>query len=348
MWKWITGTVRPITFLAGIPVVVGALVSHSRIDWNIIYPFFGAMLAVGFANSFNSLIDRCVDRLNPEKKTLAVNSPIAAWYSVLFLLPVLAICLRSQMYNHCLLAVLYYLSHLYSYLFGVIPIIKRIVVAAVIASTLFLAVPTPNMPLWLLAAVLFLYMYKREGNKDNADKMEDDQMKFAWLKTRLKLDWWCITAPLLGAGLYLGSFGLVGHHIGLIEIVIAFGLSLTIWSYLEIRFQYKCYRMRLAQGTMGGRLGTVIALVGLMPSFVSPLFLLLALINASSIVGRSFLGKRIVFTSGAILHDAYLWASIPLLAATAVGFPLILLVCSIGIGCIVFFHERKRLCSHFA
>lgn len=342
MWKWILGTVRPIALLAGIPVLIGALIAKAPIKWDILYAMFAVMLGVGFANSFNSIVDRYIDRLNPNKKTLASRKPKNAWYGVLFLLPVLAFCLRSNSYNHCLFAALYYLCFLYSYSFGRIRIVKRVAVAAIIALTAILYVKTFSLTLWLFMATAFVYFFVRESKKDYDDRKEDEAMKFAW-KGKNKFDLWCMSAPFLAAGIYLECLLLSGYSLGMAEAVVAFGIGISVWSYVQIRYRYQQYRMHLIHQTTGGRLGLVIALVGLMPSFVNPVFILVVLVNTSSIAYRSFLNKKIVHSKMAIAHDSYLWASLPLLVMTKTGFQPVLLATSVTLAGIVFLHEKKRL-----
>lgn len=343
MWKWITGTIRPIALLAGMPVIIGALLAHKHIGWDIVFAVAAAMLGCGFANAFNALSDRQIDRSNPAKKFLAQVSPLAAWYSVLFLLPPLAICLRANSYNHRLFAVMYFLSFLYSYAFGRVRIVKRIVVAAIIATTTFLYVPAPNLPVWLFAGLAFLAFFYRESKKDAQDKKEDDAVRFSWNIRNIEA--WCVCAPLLAVTIYWGSLTAAGARIDLAEMVIAFGIALSVWSYIQIRYRYKWYRMRLAHQTMAGRLGVVIAVVGLMPSFVTPAFILVVLWNVTTIVYRSFLGKTFAYQQIASIHDGWLWASLPILAMTKVGYSPILAAFALAIGCAVFFRERIRLRS---
>jgi 4-hydroxybenzoate polyprenyltransferase len=328
--------------MAGIPVLIGALVSKTQISWNIFHAIFAAMLGVGFANSFNSIVDRRIDRLNPSKKNLAITKPLAAWYGVLFLLPILAICLRSNTYNHCFFAILYYLSFSYSYLFGRIPIVKRVAVAAIIASTAFLYVQTFSLALWLFVGFSFVLFLVREGHKDKVDEKEDKMMRFAW-KDLNRFDWWCISAPFLAVGIYIGCLCLTRYPVSLVEAVISFGIGVSVWSYIQIRYRYRQYHMRLIHQTTGGRLGAVIALVGLMPSFVNPAFILVVLANSGSIVYRSFLNRKIASCRAAIIHDSYLWASLPLLAITKAGFRPALVVASVILGCFVYLYENKRL-----
>lgn len=333
MRKWIAETIRPISFLVVIPVLLGTIVSGTRMDYHIIYALLGGILATGFANSFNSLVDRKVDRLNPAKKTLALRSPVSAMYGVLFILPPLAFCLRYSQFNHVLLATLLYLSFLYSYLFGNIPVFKRLSVAAITASTVFLYVSSVNLPLWVLAAVVFAFIFHRESRKDVADRMEDTLMKFAWIKNGLELNWWQAIAPILGGAIYLSCFWLVGQRISSAEVAISLGIMISVWAYIQIRYKYQQYRVRMVHRSSGGRLGIVVALVGLMPSFVNPVFLILVMINSASILYRSFLG-RISFKDTAIAHDAYLWASLPIMVMTKVGLHPTLLVVSLALASI--------------
>jgi len=342
MWKWIVGTVRPISLLAGFPVLIGALISKTPIRWDILYAISAAILGVGFANSFNSVVDRYIDRLNPNKETLASKRPKMAWYGVLFLLPILAFCLRSDSYNHCLFAMLYYLCFLYSYSFGRVRIVKRIAVAAIIALTATLYAKTLTLSLWLFVAVAFVYFFAREGKKDRDDRKEDEMMKFSW-KGKNKFDLWCISAPFVAAGIYLGCLWLSKYPFGMAEVVIAFGIGISVWSYIQIRYRYQQYRMHLLHQTTGGRLGLVIAMVGLMPSFVNPTFIMVVLVNTSSIIYRSFLNKKIVCSKVAIAHDSYLWASLPLLVITKTGFQPVLLTASVTLAGIVFLYEQRRL-----
>lgn len=324
MRSWIAETIRPISFLVAIPVFLGALLSGTHMDYHIVFAMLGGILASGFANAFNSLVDRRVDRLNPQKRTLAMKHPVAAWYGVLFLLPPLAFCLRYSQYHHVLLSLLFYLSFLYSYTFGNVPVVKRLAVAAVVASTVFLYAATFTWELWLLAGLTFAFIYYRESRKDRDDRQEDEMLKFAW-RGKLKLDWWCVVAPLLGAAIYLLCFPLVDSRISAAEAAVALGIMISVWAYIQIRYKYRHYRMRMLHRTSGGRLGVVIAMVGLMPSFVNPLFVMLVTANSASILYRSYLG-RLLFQRVAIAHDALLWASLPLLVMTKVGYNPLLVV----------------------
>ena len=335
------GTVRPICLLAGFPVLIGALISKTPIKWDIFYAFFAAIMGNGFANSFNSLVDRHIDRLNPDKKTLASKKPKTAWYGVLFLLPFLAFCLRSNSYNHCLFAIMYYLCFAYSYSFGRVRIIKRIAVATIAALLAVLYVRNINLYLWLFTAGIFVFFIFWETRKDRDDRKEDETMKFVWKKKNFDL--WCMSAPFFAAGIYLGCLRLSRYPFSLAEVVIAFGIGISVWSYIQIRYRYQQYHMRLIHQTTGGRLGLVIAMVGLMPSFVNPAFILVVLVNTSSIIYRSFLNKSIVYSKAAIAHDSYLWASLPLLVVTKAGFQPVLLVTSVVLAGIVFLHEQRRL-----
>jgi len=343
MWNWIKGTVRPIALLAGFPVVIGALLGHVHLGWDIVYAIGSAMLGVGFANAFNSLVDRHIDRLNPAKKFLAQVSPVAAWYGVLFLLPPLAFFLRSNSYNHRLFAIVYFTSFIYSYALGRVRVVKRIVVAACIAATAFLYVPTPNLAVWLFAGLACVCFYIRERHKDQQDKVEDNAVRFNWSFRRLDL--WYITAPLSAVAIYLLSLTTAGNRIDLTEAVICFGIALSVWSYIQIRYRYRWYKMPLVHQVTSGRLGAVIALVGLMPSFVNPAFILVVLWNVATIEHRSFLTRAFAVERLAVLHDSWLWASLPVLAMTKVGCRPELMVASLAIGCIVYYRERSRIGS---
>jgi len=322
--------------------MLGALISEAPLHWDIVFAFGAAMLGVGFANSFNSLIDRFQDRLNPNKHTLAMEKPVTAWYGVLFLLPILAICLRSNAYNHRLFAILYYLCFAYSYSLGRVRVLKRVVVAAIIALTSLLYAQTYSLALWLFASFAFVYFFIRETGKDRADKEEDNLVRFKWQNARI--DWWCISAPFLVVGIYLGCLYWARQSIGLTDAVVSFGMGVSAWSYVQIRYRYRHYHMHLLHQTTGGRLGAVIALVGLMPTFVTPAFVLVVLFNTCTIVYRSFLNKGFTFERIAVAHDAYLWASLPLLVMAKVGFQPALVCLSIAIGTFTYLRESRRLC----
>lgn len=340
--EFVNGTVRPICFLAGLLVIVGAYLGKAKMNWDICYAVLAAIFGSGFANSFNNVIDRKIDRLNLNKKTLAVRSPIAAWYVALFLLPGLAFVLRSASYNNWLMAELFYVSFIYSFVFGRMPVLKRIVVGAVVALSVLLHAREFNLELWLFLALVFGYIFTREGRKDRDDREEDSQVRFAWLG-KTKYDVWCLTAPFLAAAVYTSCFVLAKHRFGLAEVVNATGIIISVWSYIQIRYRYKQYKMYLANPMMGGRIGEVVALVGLMPSYVTPAFVLIVMVNIATILYRSFLTKGFAFENVAILHDAYLWSSLPLLVMTQVGFLVSLLVVAFAIGCFVFCWERRRL-----
>lgn len=342
MWKWITGTARPISLLAGFPVIIGAVISKTPIHWNILYAIFAAMLGVGFANSYNNVVDRKIDKLNPAKLTLAKKHPIAAWYGVLFILSLLAICMRSNQWNHCLFSILLYLSFIYSCSIGRVPILKRIVVGVINASLPMLYVNKPNLSLWLFTGFLAVLFYFREWRKDKDDAMEDNLMRFNWHKG-LKLDWWCVCAPLSAPAIYLGCLAYYRQHIGMEEAAVSFGMGLAVWAYVQIRYRYGLYRMHLIHNTTSGRLNSVISLTGLMPSFVSPTFVLIAVINVFSIVHRSYLNKTIASSRVAIGHDAWLWGSVPLLAATKVGLQPGLLIASVFLAIVTGVNMSRQL-----
>ncbi|MFA7243803.1 MAG: UbiA family prenyltransferase [Patescibacteria group bacterium] len=344
MRDWIKGTVRPISFLAVVPVLLGAIVSGTRMDHHIAYALLGAILAVGFANSFNIVIDRKIDKHNPDKKTLAIRQPVRAWYGVLFLLPPLAFCLRNCQFNHILLSILFYLSCLYSYLYGNVPVLKRISVAAIVAATAFLDVERFNLAVWVLAVVIFAFIYWRESHKDSDDRKEDTEMKFAWIRTGITLNWWLVTAPIAGAAIYLSCLVATGKPISTADIALALGIAISIWSYVQIRSKYHLYKVRLAHGAPAGRLGIVVSMVGLMPSFVNPLFLAIVVVNCASIIHRSFRGQ-IPFHTGSIAHDAYLWASLPLMAMAKVGYHPLLLAASILLASVTCANMHRLKCA---
>jgi len=313
--KFLLGTVRPISLLAWIPVVIGALLANAS-GSGLLYGSLGSMLSVGFINAFNNLIDRFQDRHNPLKKTLAVEHPVQAYYTALFLLPAVAIMLRHVEYNTVLLACLFYIGYWYSYVFGRVPYLKRLTVALCVAGTSFLLARTYPPSLWMWALTIAGYIFLREGRKDKEDWMEDRQFRFTHTK---KVDWWCCTAPLFAAFLYLGCTGLTSGRIDLGDVMIACGLITAVWSYLQIRTVYGEYTVRLTHRTPAGRLGIVAALVGLMPSFTTTPFLLIVWINSVSVLYRSFLPRRGGRTFSAVVHDAALWGSIPVLVICKTG-----------------------------
>lgn len=313
--KFLLGTVRPISLLAWIPVVAGACLAGS-LGWGVLYGSIGAILSVGWINAFNNVIDRHIDRLNPAKKTLAATNPVKAYEVALYLLPGITVMLRQLEYNNVLLAMLFYLGYWYSYLFGRVPYLKRIVVATCVAGTSFMlaAQYPPQFWMWVMSAFAFIFI--RESGKDKADMVEDKQFRFVYPQ---KIDWWCITAPVLGAVLFLGCLIAAGQPIGLDDIALATGVTIAIWSYIQIRVVYGQYHASFRHRTPAGRMGMVVALVGLMPAFVSTPLLLVVWINSVSILYRSYLPSRFARQLMAIVHDAALWGTLPIIAACRIG-----------------------------
>lgn len=313
--KFLLGTVRPISLLAWIPVVVGACLAGS-FNWGILFGSVGAILSVGWINSFNNVTDRRIDRLNPAKETLAATNPVKAYDVTLYILPGIAVMLRQLEYNNVLLAALFYLGYWYSYLFGRIPYLKRIVVAACVAGTSFMLAERYPPEFWMWVISAFAYILVRETRKDKADVLEDQERRFVYAK---KVDGWCIAAPLLGAAIFLGTVGFVKRSLNPADFAIAFGITVAIWSYIQIRVKDGHYRMKFSHRTPAGRMGIVVALVGLMPAFASVPLLLVVWINSVSILYRSYLPSRFARQHLAIVHDAALWGSLPIIAACRIG-----------------------------
>lgn len=311
----LAGTVRPISLLAPVPVLVGAALAGD-IDWGLLYGSLGAIFSVGLINASNNLVDRRQDRYDPAKRTLAVSHPVAAYWVTLLLLPGIALTLRRVEYNNVLLACLTYTGYWYSYLFGRVPYLKRIVVALCVSGTSFMFAQSYPPALWVWAACIAVFIFIRETYKDQKDMATDHQFRFAYSK---KIDPWCFTAPMLATAIYLACVIATRHSVTDHDMAIGYGLTVAVWSYIQIRARLGRYKVRFAHKAQAGRLGMLLALVGLMPSFVSVPLLLLTCVNSASILYRSFLPLHMNSTSLAVVHDALLWASLPLLVATQYG-----------------------------
>lgn len=343
MRSWIRGTVRLSSFRAAVPPIVGALLTGQKFSIGLVFAYLGAVVSAGFANSFNNIIDRRFDRHDPRKPTLGITKPYVLYLFVLFLLPIEAQLLqRVHYYNHNLLAALFYWCFWYSYLFGRIPIAKRFAVATIVSATSFLSVRVTNLALWVWAIGLAGYIFVRESRKDAVDLEIDQKYKFTRVQ-KADLDTWCIGAPLFAPMLFLGCMIVSRQGLLLSHLVMMTGLSVSVWSYLQIRYRYGDYRMKFTHKRLAGLLGIVISLVGLMPVFSSYILLLLIWVNCASILYRAFLPKVTRFSKWAVAHDAYLWASIPLMAMVMTGYNLALIAISLAMFLAVFVWESGRL-----
>jgi len=322
MRRLLYGTIRPISLLACLlPLIGAALTNH--LSFQIIWALLGAILAVGFANCLNNFFDRKIDQLNPNKHSLAKQSPLAVAVTSSWLAIGVELCLQMSGCNDTLLSVLFYFCFWYSALFGSLPIIKRLVVAGVVAGTAFLSSPPVTLKLKIWALFLGVYIYMRESGKDVADRYEDTIMRFAWLTNwsafYRQLDWWCVSAPFLAALLYLTAVLIDRSSIIWRDAPIALGLTIVVWSYIQTRYRHRWYKMRMLHRTSGGRLGTVIALAGLLPRHTEIGIVILAVCICASIAYRSYLPCRLATSRLAIWHDAALWTSPIFLAMIAGG-----------------------------
>lgn len=343
MRNLVYGTVRPIALLAWIPPLVGVWLVGERIGVGTLAACFGAVVSCGFANAFNNLIDRHIDRSNPEDLSVAIRQPMAGYHIVLFLLPIQAITLRAMPYRHVVLALLFYTCFWYSYLLGRIPVLKRVVVAGVISTTAILATWRFNLGLAIWMLMLLVYNLLRESRKDKEDMEEDQRLRFFRLGGQC-VDWWVVTAPPLAALTLISCALLCRPAIKLEYIVMALGLSICVWSYIQTRYRYGDYQMRLCHRSPAGRLGVVIANVALMPTFAGTALVLIVLVNTASIAYRSFLPRHRRFAHIAKAHDAALWATIPVVAMLMTGsYQPSLAILSVFIFAGVFVREHHRL-----
>lgn len=335
--RFLMGTVRPISLLAWIPVVVGACLAGS-LGYGILYGSIGAILSVGWINAFNNIIDRFWDQHNPNKQTLAVEHPVKAYEVALYLLPGIALMLRHVEYNNVLLSFLFYLGYWYSYLFGRVPYLKRAVVALCVTGTSFMLARHYPPQLWMWVAAVVSFIFVRETRKDHEDVKEDVQFRFV---TPQSIDWWCVTAPLLGATIFLVCVASLQHSVSLGDAAIAIGITVAIWSYVQIRTTYGRYRAKLRHRAPAGRMGIIVALVGLMPAFVSTALLIVVWINSVTILYRSYLPTRFGQRPLAAFHDAALWASLPVIAACKTG--IVTPVLGVVAG-VLFFYTLAHQC----
>lgn len=341
MWQLLMATVRPISLLAWIPVVVGSWLTDS-LGCPTAIASVGAVLALSLINLHNNQTDRKLDRLNLAKKTLAVKYPLIGWQLVLFLAPIGAIVLRQVGYNYLLLSVIFFVGIGYNYWLGRLPIIKRIVVATEVAALAFLSVERTTPHLWLLASFIWLFIYVRETRKDQADLQEDKMGKFLRLRGAL-VDYWCLSAPFLGSAIYLAASLFLERRFSAQQLVISLGTALTIFSFMQIRSRHGWYKMPFPHRLIAGQAGLSLALSALMPPFARGLLMVIVLFNLISIYLRSSLSLRANLSWLANLHDGYLWASLIIQAMiSANSFPSSLVTTSILLMTLIFIWERYR------
>ena len=301
------------------------------------------MVAVGLANAFNNVVDRKIDRHNQTKDTLAVTKPVMALFVVLVMAPFLALVLRETGYDYLLLSILFYASVFYSLAFGRIRIVKRLVVATIVAATAFLAVNSYPPQLWLWACLVWVFIFLRETRKDKADLVEDTLKRFvSW--RQLMADWWFALAPLVGATIYLAAVCLNGHRPDENDMAIALGVALTVLAYALIRARNGWYKVRLHGNVVIGIAGLTLALSGLMPPFATGAVKLLVIFNMASIFVRAICLKSVDLRPLANLHDAWLWASLLILAMSRYqSFSVTCSLLAVTVLAIVFFKEFHRL-----
>ena len=342
MRRFLFQTVRPISFVAWIPAFVGSLLAHN-FSWHVLTTCFGVMVAVGLANAFNNVVDRKIDRHNQSKDTLAVTKPVMALFVVLIMAPFLALALRETGYDYRLLSVLFYTSVFYSLVFSRLRAVKRLVVATIVAATAFLAVDSYPPQLWLWACLVWVFIFLRETRKDKADLVEDTLKRFrSW--HHLTADWWFVLAPLVGAAIYLVAVCLNGHRPDESDEAIAMGVALTVLAYALIRIRNGWYKVKLHGNVVIGIAGLALALSGLMPPFATGAVKLLVIFNLASIFVRAICLKSVDLRPLANLHDAWLWASLLLLAMSRYqSFPVTCSLLAVLLLIAVFAREFHRL-----
>lgn len=333
-------TARPITLVAWIPPFVGSLLGGS-LSWDTLTACIGTMVMVGLINTHNNQTDRRIDQHNKLKDTLAVLHPVRNHQVITVSAPLFALLLRQTGYNYLLLSVLFYVGVFYNYSFGRVPIVKRLVVALVVAATSLLAVNSPTALVWVWTAVVAVFIYCRETTKDRADAREDELVRF--FKRNAPIDIWCVAAPFVGAALYLAVVLLLGVSISGTHLVIALGQGLTIFSFMQIRARHGWYRMSFPHRLIAGQSGLTLALAALMPPFAEKI-LPLVVFNLATIYCRSCLSVRANVCWWANLHDACLWASLIWLAMVGSGiFSLALALLSLALLASVFVWEFNRI-----
>jgi len=230
--------------------------------------------------------------------------------------PILALLLRQTGYSYLLLSTLYYSGVFYNYFLGRVPIVKRLAVATIVASTSLLAADRLNPALWVWASVVGLFIYHREAGKDRADALEDAMARF--FRRDAPVDSWCIIAPFMGGLIYVLTTLALGVSLTSTHLVISLGTALTIFSFMQIRARHGWYRMRFPHRLIAGQSGLTLALAALMPPFAHGI-LPIVVFNLATIYVRSCLTARANVNWWANLHDAYLWASLLWLAMLGPG-----------------------------
>lgn len=338
--KLLLQTARPITLFAWIPPFVGSLLGGG-LSPHTLTACLSTVMAVGLINIHNNQTDRRIDRHNVVKDTLALRSPIRNHQLVTVYGASLAIVLRQVGYNYLLLSVLYYVGVFYNLVLSRLPVVKRVVVALTVAATSFLAVDKPNLYIWLWAIATGTYIYLRESRKDRADAREDQMVRF--FKRDTPVDLWCILAPFAGVATYLGSAKSVGAVLTATHLVVSLGIALTIFSFMQIRARHGWYKMWFPHRLIAGQSGLTLALAALMPPFAYGI-MPIVVFNLTTIYVRSCLPARINLKWWANLHDAYLWASLVLLAMAGPGvFSLAAVIVSLLLLAAIFLWELQRI-----
>lgn len=315
MKKLLLQTARPITLVAWIPPFVGSLLGGG-IGWHTLTACLGTMVAVGVVNIHNNQADRKIDQYNQAKDTLAVHYPVRNHQLVTAGAPLLALLLRQTGYSYLLLSALFYTGVFYNYFLGRIPVVKRLVVAAVVGATCLLAVELFNPLVWGWTALVGAFIYFRESRKDRTDAKEDNARRF--FKRNGPIDPWCIGAPLVGGAVYLATTVLLGIRPTGFHLVITLGQALAIFSFMQIRARHGCYKMWFPHRIIAGQSGLTLALAGLMPPFGEGI-MPIVVFNLATIYVRSCLPTSVNLRWWANLHDAYLWASLVWLAMLGPG-----------------------------
>ncbi len=315
-WQWLMGGIRPISLLAWLPVVGGAWFG-GRVDLGTMQAAVGAMLVSGVANTLNNFVDRRADRF-AGKLTVAVHDPSQGYLLVWCLVAALAQILWSNHYDNRLLALILCTSVLYSFVPNRLEFVKRVAVATIIASTVFLDAETRTSSLWLWATGVWLVILYRETMKDRPDWATDILYKFIGWRGLLA-DPWCISAPLLAGGLYLVSIVWAGIEPDREHCLMASAIGLTVIGYLHIRARHGRYRFHFRHAHYEGRLAVACSLASFAAVALGAMGASLVSWNLSSIVARSYAPCVGFDQLLARLHDALLWASIPILVMMMLG-----------------------------
>jgi hypothetical protein len=197
-------------------------------------------------------------------------------------------------------------------------VIKRFVVAGTVTATVFLDVESINLAVILWAIGIFLIITYRETVKDRLDWLSDSHCKFvAW--RAILTDTWCLAAPILGGGLFLASCSLAGQPIRLIEWLGATAISFAVIGYLHIRAKHGRYRYKFDHSTAEGQLALACSLTSAIPIAISPTAAFILVWNMSSMWLWSHLTVRAFDSLIGHIHEAQLWASVPLLAMVITG-----------------------------